>query len=260
MMVVKIFVLLLFDFAFHLDIAKTALLNKEPVIQVKPIPRSCLDYLKDGKTVNGYYSIAGKTVNGYYSIAGPNQQPLTVFCDFTSEPGAAWTLVLSWALKYNNIFRTATLTVDMPVNKRTPNWVAYRLSRAQMLSIKAQSTHWRSTCSFNTHGVDLIDYVRANFNSIDITSFLGSGVCRKVEYINIRGQAASHKTVRFWQVLNTYALHIDSYYSQSICQFGAKQGSVVSEDNFGYHATVNKNFRCTAGQWATTQYWFGGYA
>eukprot|EP00795_Rhopilema_esculentum_P010257 gene10257-18952_t len=89
-------------------------------------------------------------------------------------------------------FRSTPFSVDMPVNERTPNWVAYRLSKAQMLSIKAHSTHWRATCSYNrlSYSVDFTDYVRATLLAIDITSYLGKGVCKKVEYINIRGYVA----------------------------------------------------------------------
>eukprot|EP00795_Rhopilema_esculentum_P008266 gene8266-14215_t len=146
-------------------------------------------------------------------------------------------------------FRNTPFSVDMPVNERTPNWVAYRLSKAQMLSIKAHSTHWRATCSYNrsSNSVDFTDYVRANLQAIDITSFLGHGICKKVEYINIRGHAAYQKTARFWQVLNTYIIHIDSSISSDTSDpprsprlsnqgqrqvFGEGGGGVAGDENY----------------------------
>ena len=77
-------------------------------------------------------------------------------------------------------------------------------------------------------------------------TYLGDGLCKKVEYINISGHAAYQKTARFWQALNAYILHIDSFLSGDTCEFGAKQRAAVYEDNFGYYVTTNKNFRCTA--------------
>ena len=45
------------------------------------------------------------------------------------------------------------------------------------------------------------------------------------------------------------------------CQFtSARNGSVAlptGEDNFGYYDTVNPLHRCTSGDKATTQWWFG---
>jgi len=142
------------------------------------IPTSCLSYLKDGVEKNGYYSIAFK-----------NGETLTVYCDFTSEPGSAWTLVMSWAMENNNVpaFYTKALPEDAPVNDKTPNWTIYRLPKTKMAALKLQSTHWRSTCSFEHFGVDYKDYVRGKFKEFDISTFLGAGTCQKVEYINIRG-------------------------------------------------------------------------
>ena len=126
-----------------------------------------------------------------------------------------------------------------------------------MESLKSHSTHWRATCSFQTDGVDYTDYVRGNFNDFDIMTFLGSGICKRVELINIRGHMAVQQTAKFWAVANTYSLHVDS--SAAGCFFVPTSGSVSSEDNFGFYGAVNPRFRCTAGPQATTQWWFGGH-
>lgn len=215
---------------------------------ITTIPNSCLDYLKDGVKTNGYYSVAG--LNG---------KTVTVYCDFSSEPGSAWTLVISWAFANNNLpaFRTQSLTENVPVNERTPNWALYRMSKAQMAFLKRRSTHWRATCSFDKFGVDYRDYVRGKVKDFDITAYLNEQQCQKIEFINVRGNVGYDTTVPFWQMKNTYILCTDT--SVRACQFDGQSGAVYSEDNFGYYGKYNLKFRCTSGPTATTQHWFGGY-
>ena len=189
------------------------------------------------------------------------------YCDLSSEPGAAWTLVMSWNLKSKDLpnFKSKTFLQDAPINHDTPNWDAYRQTLARMKKVRSHSTHWRATCSFNRPGfqnlrksIDYRDYIRGKFSDLDVMTFLGHSTCFSVEYANIRGHAAaSGTTAQFWQVHNTYLLHIDS--SHSNCGFKPNSGAVPSEDNFGYYGAVNIRFRCTAGNEATTQWWFGGY-
>ena len=212
------------------------------------MPKSCLDHLKDGVKSNGYYLVYG--LNG---------KKTTVYCDFTTEPGSAWTLVMSWAMENKNLpaFRSDPLTENAPVNENTPNWTIYRLSKLQMTGVKPWSTHWRARCSFDTFGVDYKDYLRGTFKDFDITTYLGSAKCKKIEFINLRGHIAYHKTVGFWQLKKSAILHTDSSYGG--CQFKGMTGAVSSEDNFGFHSSTNPNFKCTSGPNATSQYWFGGY-
>ena len=210
--------------------------------------QSCLDHLKSGTTKTGYYSIIDQSGSS-----------LTVYCDFESEPGSAWTLVMSWSLQNNNLpaFQTTTLTENALVNEKTPNWNAYRQSKNAMDLLKSQSSHWRATCSFNKMKFDYRDYVRGSFKEFDITTFLGDNQCKKVEYIDIRGHIGYQTTVAFWQRESAYLVHTDS--SHRSCLYGGSPGSVGQEDNFGYYYYYNKKFRCTSDPSATTQYWFGGY-
>ena len=211
--------------------------------------RSCLDHLRSGANVNGIYLVVGQ-----------NDVIFIVYCDFVSEPNSAWTLVMSWSLQNGNRspFKSSPLAEDSPVQETRPNWAAYRLSKESMVYIKSKSSHWRSTCNFEKDGIDYRDYVRGNFTEFDVISFHGDGQCKKVEQIGIRGHAASQTTVGFWQSENTaYLLHTDSSYKG--CKFDATEGAVPGENNFGYYATINNLFRCTADQVATTQYWFGGF-
>ena len=216
--------------------------------EARVIPKSCLDHLRSGSQTNGYYSIAVQ-----------NGASVTVYCDFTSEPGSAWTLVMSWSNENKNLaaFRSVSLTQNAPVNEKTPNWIAYRLPKDLMNSVKSQSSHWRATCSFDKVTFDYRDYMRGSVKDLDITTYIGNGVCKKVEFINIRGIVGYQVTTDFWQETNTWMLHTDSSYTG--CHFNAAAGAVSSEDNFGHHANTNKKFRCTSDPSATTQYWFGGY-
>ena len=96
----------------------------------------------------------------------------------TSEWGKAWTLVMSWATRNKGMveLQSTALSTDSPVNKNLPNWNKYRMSLSMMNDLSAQSTHWRVTCSFPTHGVDYVDYVRGKFADFDVVNFLGDNV------------------------------------------------------------------------------------
>ena len=217
---------------------------------------TCLDYLQHGIFENGFHW-----------LFDDQNQRYVAYCDLSSEPGTAWTLVVSWNRASKNLphFRSKTFLEDAPINHNNPNWSAYRLTLARMKTLRSRSTHWRATCSFNRprfqnleKAIDYRDYLRGKFSNFDIMTFLGYGKCFPVEYVNIRGHAAGNgTTAQFWQDQSTYTLHIDS--SVAGCAFKPNAGAVYSEDNFGYYDKINTNFRCTAGDDATTQWWFGGY-
>lgn len=211
------------------------------------IPNSCIDLF-----------MSGERSDGYYQIAGTDGETWIVYCDFNSELGSVWTLVMSWSFENKDMpaFRSKALSQDEPVNELSPNWEVYRMSEEQMKFLKSKSTHWRSTCQFNNLDVDYRDYMRGNFVDFDITSFLGSKACKTVDYINVRG-IGGHTSATFWQAENANLLHTDSSYST--CSFDASAGGKSSEDNFGYYSVTNSAFRCTSGPSATTQYWFGSY-
>ncbi|XP_068729837.1 uncharacterized protein [Montipora capricornis] len=213
-------------------------------------PTSCLDYLVNGASTCGIYRLYDNTGNSF-----------PAYCDLKSEPGTAWTLVMSWSIQYRSLpaFKQTPFKIDAPVNENCHNWNLYRLSLARMRSLQSHSTHWRATCSYPTHGVDFIDYVRGTFKDFNIIDYLGRNQCKKVEYINIRGQTGIQKTVPFWQGPRAKGefLHTDSTYTT--CEFNAKYGSVFSEDNFGLYLYRNPAFRCTHDDTSSTQWWFGGH-
>ena len=165
--------------------------------------------------------------NGYYWLFDDQNQRYVSYCDLLSEPGAAWTLVVSWnkASKNLSYFRRKTFLQDAPINHKTRNWNVYRQTMARMKSLRSRSTHWRATCSFNLmKAIDYRDYIRGSFTDFDIMTFLGKGKCFKVEYVNIRGHAAgSGTTAQFWQLHNSNFLHIDS--GASGCGFKPNAGA-----------------------------------
>jgi hypothetical protein len=168
----------------------------------------------------------------------------------------AWTLVTSDRIQ---LPVSSPLFVNRPADEENPNWIAYRLSLNRMDALKKVSTHWRITCNF-PDGVDHRDYVRAKFSDIDMIHFVGAGLCRQVEYINIRGYNCSSCTVPWWQVSPHYMLHTDnSPQAGAGCEIGLIPGSVSSEDNFGFYASRNAAFRCTKDPESTTNRWIGGY-
>ena len=124
-----------------------------------------------------------------------------------------------------------------------------------MKGIRSASTIWRATCSFPTYKSDIYrDYVRAQLKDVDILEYKLDGACRRVDYINIRGNKGWDITSALWQ--KDFPFHIDS--SRPFCKFNADNGVIADEDNFGFYGKINRAFRCTETDGSTTQYWFGG--
>ena len=207
-----------------------------------------MDHFKKGNKSDGYFTIYLYETNN----------PITVYCDTTSEPGSVWTLVMSYIFENKDMEQfgsNGAMQNDGPVNEHLPNWNFYRMSLAQMRHVKSQSTHWRVTCSFPTHKVDYTDYVRGNFTDFDIMTLKGYGECKKVEYVNVRGHRCAHCTLRWRQYGR--AAHLDG--STAGCQFQPTKDALSHEDNFGLYSVYNGDFRCSSGPLYTTNWWFGGY-
>ena len=213
------------------------------LFQVRSRPTSCVQY--------GQQSVSN---DGIYKIYDNGGNTFLAYCDLRSEPGSAWTMVMSWSRENRLIsaFHNSPFQINAPENETYPSWDRYRLSLEQMRSLQAHSTHWRATCSYPTHGIDFRDYLRGNFKDFNIVDFMGWGTCKRVEHINIRGYVGTNLTAPFWQdIQNTFILHTDS--SASHCEFNtASTGAVSSEDNFGFYSSFNTNFRCTQGPLSNT--------
>ena len=178
------------------------------------------------------------------------------FCDLTSETGFVWTLLESFSLANNSDFKTQPFFQDYPVSQNSFKWNKFRLSLPIMNSTLSHSTHVRATCNFGTDGLVTRDYLRGKTTDLNILQ-LSRRTCLKMEYINVRGYHCYDCTARMIQIIH-FHLHTDSSYRAKPCQFtSARNSSVESEDNFGYYSTINPSHRCTSGDNATTQWWFG---
>ena len=133
-------------------------------------PRSCLHHLKNDATRSGVYCIHGNDGQSYQ-----------VYCDLTSEPGSASTLVMSYKLKNVALapFRTSVLSTNSPLNAEWPRWDAYCLALTQMEQLRSVSSHLRFTCNFPTERFQYRDYVRAKFADFDAINITGKKCVRK---------------------------------------------------------------------------------
>lgn len=209
-------------------------------------PRSCLDYLRTGRRYSGFFNI--------FDEKGTS---MVVYCDLTSEPKAAWTLIMSERTPGFDLFKRVPLFKDKAINESIPNWDAYRLSLFKMKQLRLLSSHWRITCSFQLDGLVYRDYVRGKFADFDIIDFKRSRTCMSVEYVNVRGYSCSNCQMPWWQD-EKVMLHHDS--SKPRCGYNASKGAVTNEDNFGFYTRFNPSFRCTeSGRESTTNHWFGSY-
>lgn len=181
-----------------------------------------------------------------------------MYCDFSSEPGWAWTLVMSQSLSSRSkAFAKDSFLRGPFKNQQYPNWEKYRIGNSRMNIVQAQSSHWRVTCDFPSYGVDYRDYVRVAFEKINPMKYEVSGGCREVEYINIRGHNCTKCTAGWWQTDTQFLTHFSD---KDICQFGKTLGFLDNEANFGgyWKNNVSSEFRCSSVNTSTTNHWFGG--
>eukprot|EP00118_Oscarella_pearsei_P028476 m.2243 g.2243 ORF g.2243 m.2243 type:complete len:281 (+) comp8485_c0_seq1:238-1080(+) len=220
--------------------------NPLPFRPVNYTARSCLDHMLNGATRCGHY------------VINDGIESYSVFCDINSEIGAAYTLVESFALKYNKKgFQRKSLTQNFPVNHNSPRWDYYRLTKERMARLAGVSTHWRAACNFPKVGINHKDYLRVKMSELNPVTFSGTGTCKRVELIELRGRLEFDLTVTFWQKENTF--HLCHTSNNNVCQMGKTAGTNGDEDDWGYYNTVNPRFSCVASPESTTQYWFGGY-
>lgn len=203
----------------------------------------------------------GALQSGLYEVFDYSGNRYKVYCDLTSEPGMAWTLVISQSFKNRALSQFQDpLFENSPLNQDTPRWDEYRLPLLRLQHLKTFSTYWRCTCNFDREGLLYRDYVRARISVFDFVSFNEKELCMKVEYMDVRGHNCTGCTAAWWQFKESESkqnfLHHDS--SVNKCEFGNTPVSVSSEDNFGLYSSVNSHFRCTATNLSTTNYWIGG--
>ena len=154
----------------------------------------------------------------------------TVFCDFSSDHGFAWTLMQSHSLQNSNAFKRKPFYLyDMPINQDAPEWNNYHLLLFR-IKVHPECLH-------------------------SLASHLCGG-CLLSEFVNVRGTQCSNCTV-LCGYNSGITLHLDSSLGPSQgCDLG---GGIDDEDNFGSYDTRNPVFRCTSSVSSTTQLWFGRF-
>ena len=208
--------------------------------------RSCKDYLVN----NSPHVESGK-----YTLFDTKEQTYQVFCDFALEDNRlVWTVIESFAMSNKNEFRDKAFFKNHPLNEKSFNWDEFRLSLDQMKELAGRSTEFRATCNYNTEGFNMTDYIRAKLTEISILSYSAyDAICKKYEYINIRGISCMNCTGSFAQKDSWHA-HVNSIFKYG-CDIDQVKG--VTTTNFGSYSSINPTHRCTAGQDSTTQWWLG---
>lgn len=233
-----------------------------------PSFKSCLEIAKNQSSTprNGVYEIS-ETQDCNSNQKRPARW--SVFCDFNSEPGYAWTLIESFSRHHRNDLRInrAFSSSNGVNNLYKDNLSLYRQSLFQMLNSYERDRQlisepmWRATCNFNIKTSQRYsspdNYMRGYFNQFNILNYVGQGQCQLVNYINIRGQVCRDCRRAFWARQNAH-LHTDS--STTICCNGKQcyTNAVSDEDNFGYYQHYNTAFSCTGSSESTTNWWIGG--
>ena len=134
---------------------------------------------------------------------------------------------------------------------------SYRWNKDRILSMhEFDKTYLFMTCNFDISMSK--DYVLTKFYSEFLwDSDIGTdNNCYKVEYSNIRGYQCDSQSVNFWSLSKNMHFRIDSHFCHcQCCQWN--NGSVASEDNFGFYKNFNPEFACSATDASTTNYWLG---
>eukprot|EP00118_Oscarella_pearsei_P013427 m.107158 g.107158 ORF g.107158 m.107158 type:complete len:699 (+) comp37286_c0_seq1:288-2384(+) len=222
--------------------------------------RTCLDYL-----------LRGKTQSGLYAVEDVYSKPYTVFCDFDSEEGAAWTLIEAFKRKdadgINPQSRFPPFNKDMEVSEGSPNLEYYRLSRTRMLSLRGSSTHWRATCGLKAGNlvVNYQDYARTRFanSNADILAdpLPADGTMVQMSYIGLYGVSCNNCNVPWYFNART-TQHMHFNYDTSVGNGDLPVSPVPvtkSADSFGHYSNYDGQSSCANGESATTQWWIGGY-
>ena len=200
----------------------------------------------------------GSRISGNYTVLDVNHNTFQVFCDFDKNATITWTLIQSYSLHNNEIFKSSSFNEDSPHNQNNPSWSRYRLSKSRMESIQQDSTKWRATCRYETDGVLYTDYLRVSKAELDILTNIGAQ-CVNVEYINVRGQNCTGCTAYIRQT-PSQILHFLSKNSIDFGQCNFKPfGEQVCKNRyyFGHYYCTNSEHRCSSSSETTTQNWLG---
>eukprot|EP01083_Nonionella_stella_P025968 71507_1 len=142
----------------------------------------------------------------------------------------------------------------MIVNETSINIAEYRWSKVRLIQYfdVYDNPKLLITCNLNTSL--LTDYVLMDFYHDFLWNDHIDHVCYKVDSADIRGHACTGDTLPITSISQSQHFHISSDSCECNC-CGWNNGSVVSEDNFGFYANVNREFSCNAETNSSTNYW-----
>ena len=232
--------------------------------QCRNSPRSCLEIAKTQKILlsNQYYSIYDRaTCNQAYP------RYFIVYCDFTSQPGYAWTLVESFSRDKNGDSQISkSFVYDRSANSDNPrqHWLYYRMTRSQMSSVHngdqsvSRRPLWRATCNFLSSSRPFPssprDVVYSSFSSLNILTSTSDG-CFTLDYVNIHGY--TRRSSLYFIEYHPFRLHIAS--GATHCNYRLPT-SFPNDHYFGRYGSgsiYDYRFSCTSSSSSTTNFWFG---
>ena len=233
--------------------------------QCRNSPRSCLDIARTQKI---------PLLNDYYLMYDTNTchqafpRYFIVYCDFTSQPGYAWTLIESFSrAKSLDSNINAAFSYDIFVNNLNPrnHWSYYRMSRTQMLYIYhrygniSNQPLWRATCNFESLSHPFSssppDVVYSSFSRLNILDFYGQ-TCSILDYVSVRGYTR-------WSSLYYVEAHTGQHFRLHIESVHQLCGYIIPSHNsydhyFGdYNIYYHPRFSCTRSGSSTTNWWIG---
>ena len=207
------------------------------------------------------YAESLNKTHGLRVIHAPDNRKYSVYCHFTSQ--YAMTLVMSFSLENKDLFYSS-LHANLPRNQDTISWADYRLSLLHMEGIRDHfSSHWIYTCSYQTRGVNEVDYLRSKFSENDILTFdslLVEDRCKKkAEYINIEGASCEECIVSIGQSVTAILFWNGLRNCNDLSGLNVPTCSGSPARYFGRYECVSRQFSCTKTSDSTTQLWFASY-
>ena len=211
----------------------------------------------------------GSLNDGVYTVKDTsNNRFISAYCNFNYDQNYSFTLIESGSrvnmsstsiLAEEPFYTNQTYSMN---NVDTARFSAYRLSLSWMKYLQSKSDYLFATCNFNTQFTR--DWVLINLNNLpdDENPFEKklNYKCVEVVSVNIRGNTCTNNTIIFYQ-WNAGHLEIDTSDETNSQECGCwsyfVDGSVDSEDNFGYYDHFNTNFSCTHKNTSTTNWWLG---
>ena len=210
------------------------------------------------RSCRGYSS--GNGIPGKYTVFDANNNTFKVFCHFDRRTSITWTLVQSYSLANNDLFRSSEvlpLSKDSAQNENNPSLLQYRLSKSRMESIQKDSTKWGHTYHHNEvdHVPVFEDYFCVSNTEHNILE--DNGKCIKVEYMKIGNYSCTDDCTIYMSPVENIMLFYESVEPKhSICDIKTASNrtcGILYEHSIGLYQSQH----LTSPEKRTSQIWFG---